>query len=231
MNSIKKIENNQKPRERLILNGARSLSNSEILQILISSGNKQNDCLTICNNLLNYICNFSNLSKITYEELITFNGIKQSKACIILAAVELAKRIFLTGTTFYLDKKIKTLDEIVKITIPIFSSLDYEKLIVAYLNISSKIIKIEEISSSNTNMISLDIKQLCINSLKTGAYAAIFIHNHPSGDESPSTNDIKTTYAIESAFDTIGIKLLDHLIIGKNNFYSIKQKERLKITY
>ena len=213
---IKDLSNENKPRERLINNGPKHLSDIELLAIILGSGTKTNDVFDLSTNILNKY-SFNELKDITYEDLIKINGIKQAKACKLLACFEIAKRA---------NKNINnniTLDDSKRIYNYIkndFYLCSNEMLCVIYMDVKLKVIKKIFYPSDSAHMINISFKDIIKESINNNCSCVVIAHNHPSNDVEPSISDIDTTNKFREVFESINILLVDHLIVGENKYFS-----------
>ncbi len=220
---IKELQINNRPRERLIKQGASSLSDIEILAILINTGTSSLSALDIANNLLNkYTLN--ELLYLDYDILIKEKGIKESKACKIIASFELAKRAIKIS-----DKKevLKEPKEIYNYLTPLYTYTKVEKVIVLLVDNKLRLIKDIELGIGDLNEVSLNIKNLISLLIKYDAYGFILSHNHPSGDTLPSKEDKILTNKLYKLTKDLGVLLLDHIIWGKDNYFSFLENHLL----
>lgn len=213
---IKEINQSQRPKERLIQNGINTLSDYELLAIILNTGTKEEGVLELSCKLLN---NY-NLLEITYDELIKIKGIKKSKATKILSFIELTKRLISKSVN---TKKIDLSDslKIYKYTYLKFLNLKTEILLVLFLDVKLNLIFEKVFEQFNESKISFDIKEIIKIAILKNSKNIILIHNHPSGNSNPSKIDIENTLNIESIFRSFDINLLDHIIIGHRQYYSI----------
>lgn len=223
---LKDIPENERPRERLIRNGVRSLSDCELLAIIIKFGNKKDSVLTLSQRILNKYKTIKNLGSISIQELLMIPGIKIAKATAILAAIELGRRVYLIKDSNY---KIKDELDIYKLLSPLVKNYDHEVFYVISLTRKGEVIKTTKVFSGGDSNILLDMKMIFKEPLKLGASAIIIAHNHPSGNASPSQNDIIATNKIIKAARLLEIDLTDHIIIGDGEYYSFFLKDKKKV--
>jgi DNA repair protein RadC len=224
--SIKSWAEDDRPREKLLLKGATSLSHAELLAILINSGNDQESALDLSKKILKHCTHkLAELSKMSIKDLQHFRGIGQAKAITIIAAMELAKR--------------KEKEQIEPQT-PIKSSLDayhhiryyfedlaHEQFWIILLNRAHKILHLTPISKGGISATVVDPKLIFSVALEWKASSIILVHNHPSGNITPSENDKKLTDKIKQAARFLEITVLDHLIIGQNEYFSFADQQVL----
>ncbi len=208
----------EKPREKVLEGGVQTLSSTELVAILLRCGTKNKSVLELSNEVLKYFDDIEELKDITIEELIKINGIGVAKATTILAAVELGKRI----STKKLEKK----QFITPISIfyefsPLLNNTQQEHLYAVYLDNKGFLIQKKLINIGNLNSSLVDDKIIFKWAYKFSASAIILIHNHPSGDPTPSVKDLEITKQLVKIAKELGFIILDHIIIG-NDYYSMK---------
>ena len=216
---IKDIPLNERPRERLINKGVEYLSNEDLLAILLKTGTKENSVKVLANNILKQLDDINNLKEINLEKLVKIKGIGKAKACELLAAVELGKR---------LNKKIDNLNQI-----KIYSSnsiYEYyqdklkdklqEYFYCVYLDTKNHIIKDKLLFIGTINESLIHPREIFKEAYLLSASSVICVHNHPSGNANPSNNDILMTKQLQEVGKILGIKVLDHIIIGKDVYFS-----------
>ncbi|GEK34394.1 RadC family protein [Kurthia sibirica] len=225
MNSMRDVRNvakRDRPRERLQQFGAVSLSNQELLAIILGSGTKEESVLDISMKLLQHFDTLDNLKQATSEELQFIKGIGKVKATTLLAIFELGKRLHLPNS---LDKVVvKYPTDAADFLMPHMSSLMQEHFVVVFLNVKNEIIHKQTIFIGSLNVSIVHPREIFREAVKRSAASIICAHNHPSGNPTPSPEDIAVTKRIAEAGMIIGIDLLDHLIIGDYTYLSMKAK-------
>ncbi|MDW7661977.1 MAG: DNA repair protein RadC [Bacillota bacterium] len=223
---IKQIPLSEQPREKLLSKGVANLSNSELLSILLRTGTQKKSALQLGQDLVNsFDDDFAEIANITIEELCDFNGIGASKACQILSAIELGKRVQSSG----LNRRIKISgpSEVVNYFKAQLSDLKVEKFISVLLNTKNEIINWEVVSIGSLNASIVHPREVFNRAIKRSAASILVVHNHPSGHVNPSKEDIHVTKRLFEAGNLIGIPLVDHIIIGKSGYYSFKEENQL----
>ena len=216
---IKDLPIEERPYEKLINNGVSTLTNEELLAILIKTGTKGRNAKELADMLLKEITNISELASFDYSKISAINGLGIKKSCVILAAIELGRRIInyrpsLINQTFnnseivYNYYKNKLLDKC------------QEYFYVVYLDNSKKIIKEKLLFIGTLNYSVVHPREIFKEAYLCSASTIICVHNHPSGNVIPSKEDIEITNSIKNVGLLLGIKLVDHLIIGKEKYYS-----------
>jgi len=226
MVGIKNIPESDRPRERLIEKGCSNLSNEELLAIVLGSGNKNSSVKDIAINILSTIENITDLKKISYQGLLNIEGIGKAKACIILAIVELSKR---------LNQNILTLNEVIfnspEIIFEYFKSLleteMQECFFCIYLDSKKKIITNKLLFKGTLDRSLVHPREIFKEACMVSASSIICVHNHPTGNVKPSNEDIFLTNALKEIGQIMGITLNDHIIIGKDSYYSFFENGEL----
>ncbi|CAM1372275.1 RadC family protein [Tenacibaculum xiamenense] len=217
--SIKSWALDDRPREKMLLKGKESLSDAELMAILIGSGNRQESAVDLSKRILRYINNNLNkLSKLSIEELMQFKGIGEAKAITIVTALEFGKRRQFEDKAFL--PKITSSSEVMPIIGPVLYDLDHEEFWVLYLNNANKVISKQQISKGGLTATLVDVRIIFKKAMELNSVGIILCHNHPSGKLSPSKADIELTNKIKVASSTLDIKLLDHLIISEKTYFS-----------
>lgn len=206
------------PREKLLKNGVTSLDNFELLAILLQTGTKNEPILDFCKRIMNELNGLDDLINMSIEDWMQYKGIKTGKASKMVAFLEFARRIYQYEKK---DVLLKTASEVFDYIKYDFYGKSHEELIVLYVNVKCKLIS-KKISKGKINILYVDTNDLVKTALNIKASGVFLIHNHPSGDTTPSLSDIDLTNAVLKSLSFFDIKLLDHLIIGNNNFFSFK---------
>ncbi len=221
--TIKELPEDERPREKLLRYGSVFLSNSELLAILIGTGTRESSALSVANRILSMEkAGLSYLVDCTPEELCKIEGMGKAKSCKVIAAMELGKRISQSpGEKRY---SVGTPGEVAALYMDEMRHLKKEHFKVLFLNTKNEILSAENTSIGNLNSSIVHPREVFRNAVKKGAAAIIVIHNHPSGNPTPSQNDLDITRRLEEAGQLLGIPVLDHLIIGDGIFISLKEK-------
>lgn len=219
----KEVPYDERPREKAMKYGIQSLSNTEILAIILRTGSKEKNVLEVSQKLLYQIDKISNLKDITINELTNIKGIGKTKAITILASIELGMRIIRN------DNELKTYTtprQVFEYLYPKVKLLNKECLYALYLNTRGGLIQEVLITQGTVNSSLVDGKDIFKWALKLSATAIILVHNHPSGDPTPSIQDIKSTEKLVQMSKMMDVIILDHIIIG-NDYYSMKEKSKV----
>ncbi len=225
---IKDMSLLDRPRERLIKYGSKSLSDSEILAILIGSGNNKNSAKDLASIILNKCDGVNNLDKIDYNFLTKIDGIKETKACNILAAIELSRRI---------NNKVRDLNGIkltnVELVFNYYKDMlkdeTQECFYCVYLDVTKKVIKDKLLFKGTLNYSLVHPREVFKEAFLLNATAIICVHNHPSGNIEPSRQDIEITNNLVELGLIHGIKVLDHVIISDNSYYSFLENNKISL--
>ena len=216
------------PYEKCLEQGANSLSNTELLAVLLRTGTKGNNVLELANYILSSSCGDSgilNIHNCTLEKLKSIRGIGNVKAVQILCLSELAKR--LAKATAKEGLVLSLPSTIADYYMEEMRHQKQEHMKLLMLNTKSKLLGEKDISKGTVNASLVSPRELFIEALNKQAVAIILIHNHPSGDITPSENDILLTKRVQEAGKLIGIELLDHIIIGNNCYMSFAEEKLL----
>ena len=224
---MKNLPVTERPYEKLEQYGEKKLTNAELLAIIIKSGTREETSVQLAQKilLLNENQDKNNLNflrEISIEELIKIKGIGKVKAIQIKATCELASRM--NSIDNYKNITINKPSDVVDI---LFDEMRFEKqeiLKVVILGNKNKLLKIKDIAKGCGNFVKASIKNVLNEAVKVQAMQIILVHNHPSGDVTPSQNDIEFTREVKKASTILGINLIDHIIIGGNNYISIFSK-------
>lgn len=219
MTKIKELPINDRPIERLIQKGSDSLSNEELIAILFRTGTKGYSSKDLALNILKNIENVRNLKDITLEQLKQINGIGNTKAAILLAAIELSNRIH-QEVEQIIGEKFNHPDIIFNYYKNRLSNKKQEYFYAVYLDTSKRIIKDKLLFIGTINYSLVHPREIFREAYLSSASAIILIHNHPTGNVTPSQNDIDTTKNLIQIGNLLGIQVIDHIIIGKHNYYS-----------
>jgi DNA repair protein RadC len=231
MNEYKKLNIKEwavedRPREKLLANGSRSLSDAELIAILIGSGNISETAVELGRRILNSVNNnLNDLSRKGIDYLKTFNGIGEAKAVSIVAALELGKRR--KEAEVFVKKKITCSRDGADFFMPLLGDLNHEEFWVLLLDRSNKIIDHFMISQGGISGTIIDVRIILKNALEKHSSSLILCHNHPSGTMEASDADLKITRKIKQAAELMDISVLDHLIIGQNRYLSLADEGML----
>lgn len=224
---IKDLPVTEKPRERLINNGVKNLSNEELISIVLKTGTKNKSVKVLANILLSKFDNITDLKNIEINTITKINGIGLVKAIEIIAAIELGRRVYSENKINNL--KIKNSEDVYYYFKDIFYDLKQEYFYSLYLDNKKKIIGEKLLYIGTINASVIHPREIFKYAYLMSASFIICIHNHPSGDSTPSKEDTKFTTNISKLGIIQGIPVIDHIIIGKNNYYSFCEKKLFKM--
>jgi len=220
--TIKNLPEEERPRERLARHGASVLSNAELLAILLRTGTKEESAISLAHRILVQEQGLRYLADSNVEQLSSINGIGKAKAAQIKAAIELGKRLaaFEPGA----DKPLKCPQDVAGLLMEEMRYLKKEHMKLVLLNVKCNLISVEEISVGSLNASIVHPREVFNPAIRKSSASIIMVHNHPSGDPAPSSEDISITARIAEAGKLIGIELVDHIIIGDGKYVSMKEK-------
>ncbi len=217
--SIRHWSIEDRPREKLRIKGRSALTNAELLAILLKSGSRQETAVQLAKRVLHDTGgNLSELGRYSVEKLMRYKGIGEAKAITLIAALELGRRK--TATQKETRAKIRNSKEVFDLLLPSLGDLPHEEFWIVYLNNANRVILKEQLSKGGITGTLVDIRLAMKKTLDLGAVSIILAHNHPSGVTRPSQSDLDITQKLTIAAKTLDIKVLDHLIITRESFYS-----------
>ncbi|MBI5194277.1 MAG: DNA repair protein RadC [Nitrospirae bacterium] len=215
----------ERPRERLVREGAERLSPAQLLAILLRTGSEGKSAIELAMELINRFGDFRAMSGVTVHELCSVKGIGIAKACQIKAALEIGKR----SASFPLNKKRRVISskdiyDVYRHYIQHFHGLKKEIFRLVMLDGKNRIFSDYVVSEGCLTSSIVHPREVYIQAIKNSAASVIFLHNHPSGDPTPSPEDIEITKRLIAAGELIGIKVLDHIIMGEGEYLSFADK-------
>ena len=223
--NIKNMPILERPRERLINYGASNLSDEELLAIILKTGYKNISAKNLAAYILSFIKGIENLNNINYHKIKNIKGIGMDKACTLVALSEISKRI---------NRKISTLNGVkLNSTLKVYEYYKHkisdcqEGFYAIYLDANKKVIEEKLIFIGTVNYSLVHPRDIFKEALILNASSIICVHNHPSGEVNPSKEDISITKQIKDAGDIIGIKLIDHVIVSKDKYYSFLENGKI----
>jgi len=219
--TIKELPEDERPREKLIKYGAEKLSDAELLALIIRMGTKERTAVEVSQDILNFFGGLQVLQGISVEELELVKGVGIAKAAQIKAITELSKRIFRAEKN---KKVIKNPADAAELLMPDLRFLKHEIFGLILLDIKNQIISTPVISKGGLNSSIVHPREVFKEAIRRSSAAIILYHNHPSGIPDPSKDDIEITKRLIDSGELLGINVLDHIIIGDNNFVSMKEK-------
>ncbi len=224
--SIKKWNENDRPREKLIAKGKNTLTDAELIAILIGSGNRDESAVALSKRILASVDHKINaLGKLSVKQLMNFKGIGEAKAITIVAGLELGRRR--GDEDIPVAPKITSSKDAFRLFQPIIGDLEHEEFWVLFLNNANKVIQKKQISVGGKTGTLVDARIVFKSALEYGATGIIIGHNHPSGSLRPSESDKNLTSKLKQAGMSLDIHVLDHLIITEKSYFSFADESIL----
>lgn len=224
---FKNITKDERPMEKLSFYGKEALSDKEILAILLRTGSKEKNVLALSEEILYHIgYDLSLLVNFSIEELIAINGIGVAKASGIIAAIELGRRVLYRESKNQVN--LQSVGSVVEFFRGRIENSKVENFEIALLNTKGILISVHNVSKGDLSSSIVHPRETFKEAIKRSASSIICVHNHPSGDCRPSQEDIRITRRLDEAGNVLGISLLDHIIIGKNTYFSFKEHGMIK---
>lgn len=224
--SIKNWAEDDKPREKLMLKGKATLSDAELIAIIIGSGSRCESAVDLSKRILADVQNNLNaLGKLSLKQLTDFKGIGEAKAISIIAATELGRRRRAEDAVDL--QKITSSKAIFEIMQPIIGELPHEEFWVMYLNNSNKVVYKAQLSKGGITGTVVDVRMILKMALEQNALSIVLVHNHPSGKLVASDSDIAITKKIQVAARQLDLHVIDHVIIAENGYYSFADDQKL----
>jgi len=219
---IRDLESSQRPRERLASLGATSLSNAELIAILLRTGIKGINAVQLGQKILMDCGGLAGVHRLSYTELCRMRGVGPAKAAQIKAAVELGNRFAASTPTEH--PVIQSPEDAASLILYDMGALEQEHFNVMLLDTRNRMVKLVEVYRGSLNSSLIRVSEVFKEAVRANAAAIIVVHNHPSGDPTPSPEDISVTHAIVQAGKLLDIEVLDHIVVGKNKFISLKSR-------
>ncbi|WP_297377814.1 DNA repair protein RadC [uncultured Helcococcus sp.] len=221
--TIKEISKNDRPMEKLYNYGKEVLSDSELLAIILGSGHKNKNAIFLADEILKVYFKDKNLLFASIDQLMEINGIGLSKASRIIASLELGKRLSKYETMNNIS--LTSPDSVANYLFDHFRDSYREEFLILILDTKNKIKASKTVSIGSINQTLVHPREVFRFAITNNANSIILSHNHPSGDPSPSHEDILITKRLQEAGKLIGIKVLDHIIIGHDRYISLREKK------
>jgi DNA repair protein RadC len=224
--SIKELAREDRPREKMMLKGVSSLSDAELMAILLRTGNQEETAIQLAQRVLNGVSNNLNtLGKLSVKELLTYKGIGHAKALAIAAAMELGRRRDVSDVVK--REIIRSSNDAFRIFYPFLCDIPHEELWIALTNKAARVIEKIKISQGGSDETSADLRFIMKAAIHATCHGIILCHNHPSGHLQPSPQDDCLTVRMAQAAQLMGMQLLDHIIISDKYYYSYADEGRL----
>lgn len=219
---IKLLPENERPVEKACILGIDRLTNSELLALIIHTGTKNKSAIRLAEDVL-ALCpaGLGRLGESSLEDLLEVDGIGTMKACTILAAIELGKRISACPVTEKIS--IESSDDVARLFMEELRYMKKEHFRSVLVNAKGEIITVDEVSVGELSSTVVHPREVFNQAIRKSAAAVIFVHNHPSGDPNPSQEDMETTKRLTDSGELLGIRVLDHIIIGDGKFSSMRE--------
>jgi len=219
---ITDLPENERPRERLLKYGADALSNGELLAIILRTGTMGENIISLSNRIIKECGGLNGLLSSSSEEFMNLNGIGEAKAAQLLALAEISKRFktFKAGEEY----KISQPKDAAELVMENMRYLKQEYLKLLMLNTKNVVIAVKDVSIGSLNSSIVHPREVFCEAIKKSSASIIICHNHPSGDPTPSNEDINITHRLRESGKLLGIDLLDHIIIGDGKYISLKEK-------
>ncbi|MBV7273077.1 DNA repair protein RadC [Clostridium sp. PL3] len=219
---IMDLPTNERPRERLLRYGVEALSNSELLAIILRSGSKKESILNLSSRIIKENGGLNGLLNCTIDDFMSLHGVGRAKATQLIALSELSKRFksYKDGDEYRIVKP----DDAANLVMEDMRHLKQEHLKVIMLNTKNVVIFIKDVSVGILNSSIVHPREVFCDAIRKNSASIVICHNHPSGDPTPSNEDINVTHRLEECGKLLGIDLLDHIVIGNGAYISLKQK-------
>ena len=222
---IKDLCADERPREKMLDRGAGSLSNAELLAILLRTGTEKMNVIDVAREVLKSgDGKLNEIGTMSVEVLCRIKGIGPSKAITLAAAFELGRRVAVEKATD-IRTAITSPKTVFRMMLPLLRGLDHEECWILFLNRANHLIAKEKLSSGGLDSTTLDCRYILKKALEKKASGLIVVHNHPSGSALPGTADIQSTKLLDRALKACDISLLDHVVIAQDNYYSFADEE------
>ncbi|WCK56879.1 DNA repair protein RadC [Aneurinibacillus sp. Ricciae_BoGa-3] len=223
---MRNVPESERPRERMLNSGAASLSNAELIAILLRTGSSRESVLSLACRLLNEVGELRGLKSISYEELTAIKGIGPAKALLLIAGLELGKRI--SGESGSVRPAVRSPQDVANVMMEEMRFLTQEHFVCLYLNTKNQLIGRTTVFIGSLNSSIVHPREVFKEAIRKSSASVVCLHNHPSGDPTPSREDVEVTHRLQEAGRILGIDVLDHVIIGDGRFYSLKEKGHFK---
>ena len=220
--TLREMPEGDRPRERLKNAGPGSLSNPELIAILLRTGLPGENVLALASRLLSDVGGPAGMTRASYSELCALKGVSDAKACQIMAALELGKRM----ASLHPEERpvIRTGRDVFNLLGPEMGVLEQEHLRVVLLNTKNYVLGMPEIYVGSVDTTGVRVAEILRPAVRANCPSVIVVHNHPSGDPSPSPEDVMVTRRIKASAEAMDIDLLDHIIIGSQGHVSLKER-------
>ncbi len=223
---IKNWSEDDRPREKLLQKGKMALSDAELIAILIGSGSRDESAVALGQRILAFASNSLNeLGRLSVEDLMKFKGVGEAKAITIVAALELGRRR--RAEAALQRKKIASSASAFELVRPMLGDLPHEEFWVVHLNNANKVLGTQQLSKGGITGTIVDTRLVMKRAIELNAVGLILAHNHPSGTLKPSAADKQLTQKMRAAAQSLDIKVLDHIIVTQNDYFSFADENLL----
>jgi DNA repair protein RadC len=220
--TIRDLPVSERPRERLRERGAAALSSAELLAIILRTGTPSENVLALASRALARFGGLAGLAKASFGELCGERGVGEAKAAQVKAALELGRRLLSTQAEE--RATVHSPQDVANLVMADMDLLDQEHLRVLLLNTKNQVLAMPEIYKGNVNSTLVRVGELFREAIREGCPALIVVHNHPSGDPTPSRDDVEMTRQMVEAGQLLGIDVLDHIVIGRQSYISLRER-------
>jgi DNA repair protein RadC len=218
---VKEMAEDDRPRERLLQWGAKSLSTSDLIAIIVNTGTRGLPVTVLAEQLLARNGGLRGMMRLDVAELAEVHGLGPAKAAKLAAALELANRVVALGPDE--RPRISTPEDIVRLVGPEMGSLDHEQLRVVLVDTKHKVLGVRTVYQGTVNQAQVRVGEVFRDAVRMNSTALAVVHNHPSGDPTPSAADLALTVELEQAGNLLGIEVLDHVIVTANDHRSLRR--------
>lgn len=224
--TIKQWKEDDRPREKMLDKGKASLSDAELIAIIIGTGNREESAVALSKRiLLRFDHNLNALATMTIDDLMAFKGIGKSKAVSIMSAMELGKRRSMEHAKE--KKKVNSSVAAFEIMQPFIGDLLHEEFWILFLNNANNLLDKNQLSKGGIHATLVDVRLIFKKAISKGATSIILCHNHPSGSLTPSHSDLQLTKKIIRGGELLDIKVLDHIIVSQHGYFSFADENRM----
>lgn len=224
--TIKQWKEDDRPREKMLDKGKASLSDAELIAIIIGTGNREESAVALSKRiLLRFDHNLNALATMTIDDLMAFKGIGKSKAVSIMSAMELGKRRSMEHAKE--KKKVNSSVAAFEIMQPFIGDLLHEEFWILFLNNANNLLDKSQLSKGGIHATLVDVRLIFKKAISKGATSIILCHNHPSGSLTPSHSDLQLTKKIIRGGELLDIKVLDHIIVSQHGYFSFADENRM----
>jgi DNA repair protein RadC len=220
---IRDMPADERPRERLRLRGAAALNNAELVAILLRTGSRGENVLTLSQRILSHAGGLSGLGRTGFAALSKERSMGDAKTCQLLAAIELGKRV--AHATLDDRRTIRGPEDVYAMLFAEMALLEQEVLKVLLLNTRNEVLSVHDVYRGNVNSAIVRVAEIFRDAVREGCPSIILVHNHPSGDPSPSPEDVALTRQALDAGGLLGVAVCDHIVIARSGFVSLRDRK------